>query len=172
MRTQAGLMIVANPALPGLESFRQNHIHHPGKAVPAHLTLLGLGDLDSVPVDALRDLFSTQAPFAYELVCVNSFPTTHVLWLAPVPVGPFEAVVDSVYRLMPDLSRAWPYPTFHLTIGLAPDNATMMESLDAFWDEFGGHLPWPAQATGVELWAEVDGSYRCIESFPFAPALD
>ena len=158
------LVIPASPTPPGLAAFRRRHIHHPGAAVPFHVTVaapfLPLVSLDDEAWARLRRVAAASEPFDFVAGSICCFPTTSVLWLAPNPVAPFEAFAEAVYRAFPRVRPGVGQPTFHLTIGLGrtPDDVAGM--LAAFRATFEQRLPFRLRARHLDLYVEADGSYR------------
>lgn len=74
-----------------------------------------------------------------------------MLWIAPVPVGPFEALVDRVVEAFPEVRPAWPYPTFHMTVALRASWDGLAESIAAFEVEVRSLLPLRLRARHLTL---------------------
>jgi len=153
------LVIPASPAPPGLAAFRRRHIHHPGAAVPFHVTIaapfLPLHEFDDDVRARLRRVAGSLAPFDFAAGSICCFPTTSVLWLAPSPVAPFEACTEAVAEAFPSVRPAEGQPTFHLTVGLGRDADDLLRTVRAFRDAFEHRLPFRLRARHLDLYAEV-----------------
>jgi len=160
------LVIPAFPTPPGLAAFRRRHIHHPGAAVPFHVTLaapfLAPDELDDAAQARLRRVAAALAPFDFVAGSICCFPTTSVLWLAPSPVAPFEACAEAVVRAFPSVRPAAGQPTFHLTVGLGRGEGDLARSVRAFRDRFEHRLPFRLRARHLDLYVEVGGGYRRV----------
>jgi 2'-5' RNA ligase len=169
-----GLVIPAQPTPAGLAAFRRRHIHHPGAAVPFHVTLaapfLPLAGLDDDARARLRRVAAAIAPFDFAAGSICCFPTTSVLWLAPSPVAPFESCAEAVYQAFPSVRPAVGQPTFHLTVGLGRTPDDLAEMLAAFRAAFADRLPFRLRARHLDVYAEADGGYRRVERFALGRA--
>jgi 2'-5' RNA ligase len=163
------LVIPASPTPSGLAAFRRRHIHHPGAVVPFHVTLaapfLPLASLDDEAWARLRGVAAATEPFDFVAGSICCFPTTSVLWLAPSPVAPFEAVAGAAYRAFPSVRPELGQPTFHLTIGLGRTPDDQADMLAAFRAAFERRLPFRLRARHLDLYVEADGGYRRVARF-------
>ncbi len=161
------LVLEAEGAPPQFEEFRKRHINHPGNSVPLHTTLVSnLCSPDQVTQELIRRIevvCSSVNAFDYQAVCVNAFPANNVLWLAPMPVTPFELLVRKIYEAFPHTKGLWPFPSFHMTIGLSTNRDEMTSVLDEFQREFANMLPLKLSANEVSLWT-VNGDNYCRHS--------
>lgn len=164
-----GLVIPATPTPAGLAAFRRRHIHHPGAAVPFHVTIAApFLPLDAFDADArarLQRAAAELAPFDFVAGSICCFPTTSVLWLAPSPVAPFEACAEAVYNAFPGARPADGQPTFHLTVGMGRAEDDLPHILGAFRDGFEHRLPLRLHARHLDLYAEAGGGYRRVVRF-------
>jgi hypothetical protein len=164
-----GLVIPASPTPAGLAAFRRRHIHNPGAAVPFHTTIsapfLPLPAIGDEVLARLHGVAAGIPPFDYVVASICSFPTTSVLWLAPSPVGPFEACAEAVYGAFPMVRPTGGYPTFHLTVGLGRTADDLPDALRAFRERFEESLPFRLRARHLDLYAEVDGGYRRLARY-------
>lgn len=167
------LVIPASPTPAGLAAFRRRHIHHPGAVVPFHVTLaapfLPLASLDDEAWARLRRVAATTDPFDFVAGSICCFPTTAVLWLAPSPIAPFEAVAGAVHRAFPSVRPDVGQPTFHLTIGLGRTPDDLADMLAAFRAAFERRLPFRLRARHLDLYVEADGGYRRLARFALGP---
>ncbi len=156
------LVIPATPTPAGLAAFRRRHIHHPGAAVPFHVTIaapfLPLHEFDDDVRARLRRVAGSLAPFDFAAGSICCFPTTSVLWLAPSPVAPFEACAEAVAEAFPSVRPAEGQPTFHLTVGLGRDTDDLLRTVRAFRAEFEHRLPFRLRARHLDLYGEVAGA--------------
>lgn len=170
-RAPTVLIIPAAPVPPGLAEFRERHIHHPGAVVPFHTTMvspfLDLAELGEDAHDRLRQVAAALPPFDYAAGAICTFPTSAALWLAPNPVGPFEACVEAVYEAFPSVRPAHGYPTFHLTVGLGRTAHDLPDMVDAFRAAFDAQLPLRLEARRLDVYAEIGQRYVWLASFPF-----
>lgn len=172
METNHFLVLETDAVPDGLAEFREKHIYPPGRLVPLHTTLLaGIVTPEVSETEALLRVAAVcnRCPaFVYEAVCVSAFPTSRVLWLAPIPVSPFERLVDALYEAFPDLERNWQFPTFHMTISVSKDAAAMEMALQEFQSRFAAKLPWQFEARGVSVWLEQGEEYQRVAVYPLA----
>jgi len=163
------LVIPATPTPSGLAAFRRRHIHHPGAAVPFHVTIAApfvpLPALDGDVLAQLRRVTAGVVPFDFAAGSICCFPTTSVLWLAPSPVEPFEACAEAVYEAFPGVRPASGQPTFHLTVGLGRDADDLPPTVRAFREGFEHRLPFRLRARHLDLYAEAGGGYRRLARF-------
>jgi 2'-5' RNA ligase len=118
----------------------------------------------------LRGLFAEFAPFAFTLAKIGRFPD--VLYLAPEPSLPFDALSTAVQQAFPDyppyggtLSRAGTGNSPHLTVAKSPDAALF----DRIVSELERHLPIQCSATHVWLMGEDrSGHWSMHTEFPFS----
>lgn len=164
-----GLVIPAMPTPAGLAAFRRRHIHHPGAAVPFHVTIaapfLPLTEFGDDARARLQRVAAGLAPFDFVAGSICCFPTTSVLWLAPSPVAPFEACAEAVYQAFPSVRAAVGQPTFHLTVGLGRTPDDVADMLAAFREGFEHRLPLRLRARHLDLYAESGGGYRRLARF-------
>ncbi len=164
-----GLVIPATPTPAGLAAFRRRHIHHPGAAVPFHVTIaapfLPVAAFDGEARARLQRVAAGLAPFDFVAGSICCFPTTSVLWLAPSPVAPFEACAEAVFEAFPGVRPSQAHPTFHLTVGLGRAEDDLPHILDAFREGFEHRLPFRLRARHLDLYAEVGGGYRRLARF-------
>lgn len=164
-----GLVIPATPTPAGLAAFRRRHIHHPGAAVPLHVTIaapfLPLRALDDDVRARLQTVAAGLAPFDLAAASICCFPTTSVVWLAPSPVAPFEACAEAVFDAFPGVRPAVGHPTLHLTVGLGRDPADLPHIVRAFREGFEHRLPFRLRARHLDLYAEAGSGYRRLARF-------
>jgi len=163
------LVIPATPTPAGLAAFRRRHIHHPGAAVPFHVTIaapfLPLTEFGDDVRARLQQIAAGLAPFDFVAGSICCFPTTSVLWLAPSPVAPFEACAEAVYEVFLGVRPAAGQPTFHLTVGLGRGEDDLPPIVRAFRQDFEHRLPFRLRARHLDLYAEVGGRYRRLARF-------
>lgn len=158
------LVIEADSVPDGLAEFRDRHIDHPGRAVPFHTTLLG--GISFEGLHRVEEVCSHCSAFQYNAVCVAGYPANRVLWLAPIPVSPFENLVTELYRALPEVERHWLFPTFHMTISVSRDATSMDLALQEFLGRFGNILPLHFEATEVAVWKERGQAYERLAAYP------
>lgn len=132
--------------------------------VPAHVTILfpfvPPAQLDAATLGELRALFGAVPRFTLHFRRVGRFPD--VVWLAPEPVAPVQAMTDAVVRRWPD------YPPYggvfeevihHLTVADgAPEPV-----LDDLEHRLAAALPLLQEVTEVHLAVRRSGAWSVTE---------
>ncbi len=144
--------------------------------VPAHVTLIYPFRPPELLDDALRHdlrgLFSSAPAFDVTFAGVCAFPD--VLYLAPEPSAPFDALIAGLVEAYPDTP---PYRgriadvVPHLTIGATftgEDVARVCAEVEAAYR--AAALPIHARVDSVALMeCDEEGRWRIIATFPLAP---
>ena len=138
--------------------------------VPAHVTVLypflPPAQIDAAALQALSRAVATVPRFTAAWVRTAWFDR-RVLWLAPGPAEPFQALTAAVVREFPE------YPPFggqydvvvpHLTVG----NGAPLDDLLAAERLIAPQLPFSMLVTHVQVLAgtRVAGSWRMLAEFP------
>ena len=138
--------------------------------VPAHITILypfaPPRMIDDETKTSLRELFASFEVFDFSLHEARRL-SEHILYLAPSPEDPFDALTRAVFDLFPE------YPPYegrftqvlaHLTVA---DRASL-EQLDLIEADLSSGLPILSTARHVSLLAGRDEpqSWRVVEEFP------
>jgi 2'-5' RNA ligase len=144
------------------------------RGVPAHITVLypfkPPEAMTAADLDALRQLFARFPAFEFALTEVRRFP--NVLYLAPEPVAPFQALTKAVGLLHPE------YPPYegefdeiipHLTLAYADNPERLEEIAEQFDQSCLRELPVEARASAVVLMDDRTGTWQVRETFPLGP---
>lgn len=171
---RSALVVVAAEAEPVVGEWRLRYqpeaVEH---GLPAHLTILfpfvPATEIDDGLLAKLYRLYAPVQPFAYQLASVESF--LDAAWLAPVPAGPFHALVDRARQAFPALP---PYgdPEHvvvpHCTVGTDSDREAVEAMVRELRESLGPRLPIRCRATGLVLLAErADGTWARQDAIPF-----
>ena len=139
--------------------------------MPAHITLLfpfkHVSEINDDVRERLRQLFAKHASFDFSLAGVCGFPD--VLYLAPEPREPFDALSRAIYDHFPETP---PYagtindPVPHLTFALWPAIQELADIAEKFLR--GAQLPITARATSVFLMESRGDPWREHACFPLS----
>jgi 2'-5' RNA ligase len=175
MASQAttALVILVPEAEALVKAFRDKYDPSAAEGMPAHVTVLypfkTLEHIGEDVMTVLHSLFSRHPCFRFALREMQRFPT--VLYLAPHPEMPFQALTRVVANQYPETS---PYGGVfsdivpHLTIAQVNDAHRLDEISDAFRRAAGGKLPIQGYAEKVWLMAKQEGRWRPQRSFELA----
>jgi 2'-5' RNA ligase len=173
----SALVVVASEAEPVVAAWRHRyHGHSVARGVPPHVTVLfpfvPTAGLEDDVCEELRRLYAPLATFAYDLVSVETFPTS--AWLAPEPAGPFLdliAITRAAYPEHPPYGDPELVPVPHCTVGVADDAAAVEEMARELRARLGPHLPIRCRAGELTLLEErPDGTWATRATFPFEGA--
>jgi hypothetical protein len=144
--------------------------------MPAHITVLyPFKTLKHIGADVMATLHGlcTRHPcFRFSLGALQRFPT--VLYLAPHPVTPFQALTRAVadrYPETPPYGGAFANIVPHLTIAHVNDAHRRDAVSDEFQRAAGGKLPIHGYAEQVWLMAQQAGRWRPQRAFALAGRL-
>ncbi len=122
---ETGLILVVPEAEPAVADLRRRLDPNAAMGVPAHVTVLYpfrvLEQIDDEVLARLKDVFGRSRPFDLSLQRTGRFPG--VLWLAPEPREPVDALRRALVEAFPDCK---PYggrhqdPEPHLTVAIQP----------------------------------------------------
>jgi hypothetical protein len=164
---ETALIIAVPEAEPLVGSWRAKHDWSAQRGVPAHVTVLypfvPTERVEDALLADLRDLFASQAAFAFDLARVARFPD--VAWLAPEPSEPFNVLTQAVAERYPDYP---PYEGIHETViphlTVAEGDVELQDEVETALAE---HLPIAAQARDVVFMFEGDdGLWSEAHRFP------
>jgi hypothetical protein len=98
---RTALVVVLDEAERVVEDFQERFDPAAERMIPAHVTVVfPFADTDTADVAAVRDVYSGEAPFDYDLARIERFPE-HV-WLAPEPKNRFVELVARTIDRFPD----------------------------------------------------------------------
>ena len=137
---RSALGLLPSNEISGLEEFRLKHIHHPGKDIPFHVTLMYQFylpyEIDGEVEKKLSDIASTIQRFEFVAHPLSTFPTTCVLYMTPSPSGPFERINDILNKVFPEFDNGkCGYPLYHMTIASDYDDEKIVVA--EFIETFG-----------------------------------
>ncbi len=165
------LAITVPEADPLTADLRRLHDPSAAAGMPAHLTLLypfrRSGRIEPATLETLQALFAALPAFDLAFRRVDRFPG--VLWLAPEPRAPVDALTHALAEAFPDCP---PYggkfaePVPHLTVAMGEDS-----TLGPVEQEMTRRLARPvtARVTRASLFA-FDRGWREIARFPLGAA--
>ncbi len=169
LRSESALVVLAPEAEPLVKDYRAEFDPAAALGVPAHLTVL-FPFLPPALLPAahprLAALFAECAPFDYALAALGRFPG--VLYLAPAPAAPFQALTRRVAAAFPD------YPPYggkfpdiipHLTVAELADPARLEQVAARFQAACGAQLPLALRAGAVVLLDHNEGVWRANATF-------
>lgn len=167
VRSAVGLLPLNE--IPGLEEFRQRHIHHPGRDVPFHVTLLQQfylpGEITDEMEKRLSDIAETSCCFKFLAHPLSSFPTTRVIYLTPSPSSFFEKLNDKLYTAFPEFKyNEIGYPPYHMTVASDYDDGKAV--IDEFISKFG-YTSFEMTAGYLAIFCECeDGKWKVYKKYP------
>lgn len=139
--TRAAVGLLPKNTIEGLENFRQKHIHHPGKDVPFHVTLLENfylpDEINEEVLDRMNRIASKTGEFMFFAKPLSSFPTSKVLYLTPSPVSQIEKLSQKLYDAYPQFGNSKKgFHTYHMTVALGYKQEEEMAVIKEFTDKF------------------------------------
>lgn len=169
IRSAVGLLPMDE--IPGLEDFRRKHIHHPGRDVPFHVSLLYQfylpGEMTDETEQSLKEIAESSESFEFVAHPLSSFPTTCALYMTPSPSSPFERLNDKLRVVFPQFSGKG-YPVYHMTIASNYDNEKAI--IDEFIKEFG-YKSIELTAGHLAVFCECeDGKWKVYKTYPLGGA--
>ena len=152
---------------------RRFHSHAVERGIPPHITILfpfiPRGVPDDGVLQALRRLYGPLRPFGFDLVSVETFPTT--AWLAPAPAAPFldlVAITRAAYPEYPPYGDPELVPVPHCTVGTDDDSGVVGEMARELRAGLGPQLPIRCRAAELTLLEErPDQSWATRATFLF-----
>lgn len=139
--TRAAVGLLPKNKIEGLEDFRQKHIHHPGKNVPFHVTLLDNfyipEEINEEVLDKLYRIALKTGEFIFFAKPLSSFPTSKVLYLTPTPVSQIEELSQKLYDAFPQFGNSKNgFHTYHMTVALGYKQEEEKAVIEEFTDKF------------------------------------
>lgn len=168
--TRSVLCLLPETEIEGLEAFRQKHIHHPGRAVPFHITLLYNfffpDDMDNDVLASLKGIAEKTPRFEFSAKPLSSFPTTRVLYLTPTPATPIETLVSELQRAFPQFHNPkYGMPVFHMTLALGYSEQERDNIIEEYFQQFGKG-PLKLRAGSLGIFVEQNGQWKLFMSLP------
>jgi 2'-5' RNA ligase len=161
---QSALVVLVPEAERWVSGLRGRFDRSARLGMPAHITVLyPFRPPDRVSPDvlaSLRALFARVPRFAFRLVGVCGFPG--VIYLAPDPADPFDALTRTVAQQFPDTP---PYagmiddPKPHLTVAQQPPATSLEDATAELIAGAGAALPLACTATEVALAVKRGGRW-------------
>src|SRR6056297_294520 len=136
------LILLPDNEIKGMEEFRNQYIQSEGKKVPFHITLLPdfylPRQLNDNIINKLSLIANTFPKFDFQAVPISSFPTSKVIYLSPVPVGPIEKLVDKVKKELPKYDEeSLRQEIYHMTIAMGNPIDQTNEIIREYFNQFG-----------------------------------
>lgn len=161
---ESALVVLVPEAERLVKPFRDKYDPSAARGMPAHITVLypfkTPQELSVATVTTLQDLFARHAAFTFSLAQLRRFPD--ILYLAPVPDGPFKELTRVVVKRFPETP---PYGGVfgeiipHLTVAQA--DPRQLETIVAEFERAAqGQLPVRASMAEVTLMANEDGRWQ------------
>ncbi|MBM2616181.1 2'-5' RNA ligase family protein [Actinoplanes sp. LDG1-06] len=151
--THSALIVAVAEAEPYVAAHRDRLDAAASWGVPAHITVLypflAPAEIDEHVLAGLRHAAAGVPAFFCDLAAVKWFGE-RVVWLAPEPAGPFQALTGAVTARFPQVrpyEGAFDDVVPHLTIGHDHPPA----ELKAAADDVAAHLPVPVRVTSMRL---------------------
>jgi 2'-5' RNA ligase len=170
MKIESALIIAMPEAEPLVKAWRERFDYSAGVGVPAHITLLypfmPPGEITPAVEAELRELFAQFPAFEFALTGLRRFP--EVLYLAPSPAEPFQALTHAVVERYPDyLPYGGGYSEVipHLTIADMAEAGRLDDIEREFMDQHGAQLPVRAKANEVLLIENTSGRWKTRQAF-------
>src|ERR1043166_3926376 len=168
--SESALAILVPEAEPLVEPFRLEHDPSAAAGIPAHITVLypfkPPEEITPETIQTLENLFANSTGVDF---CFSEWRRlARVLYLAPVPEGPFKEMIEVVSERFPETP---PYAGQfadiipHLTVAQNDDPHRLQEIADEFERAATEALPIHARAQEVVLLDNVTGRWRIRNRF-------
>jgi 2'-5' RNA ligase len=168
---QSALGVLVPEAEGLVKPFRDRYDPSAAEGVPAHITTLvpfkPPRTITAEVLETLRQLFAQFQPFVFALTETRRFPD--VLYLAPVPEAPFQALTQAVvdgFPETPPYGGAFAHVIPHLTVAQAAEPHQLNQIAQAFEQAAEGRLPISATVTEVGLLDNTNGHWQLRARFP------
>lgn len=168
---QSALGVLVPEAEALVKPFRERYDPSAAEGVPAHITILvpfkPPVTITADVLETLRQLFAGFRSFTFALTEPRRFPD--VLYLAPVPEAPFQALTEAVVERFPETppyGGVFDHIVPHLTVAHALDREELDRIAQAFAQAVTGKLPVSATVTEVGLLDNTDGHWQVRANFP------
>lgn len=165
MVKQSALGVLVPEAEALVKPFRDRYDPSAAEGVPAHITILvpfkPPEALTAEVLETLRRLFAGFTRFTFALTEVRRFPD--VLYLAPAPDTPFQALTQAVVDRFPETppyGGAFDHVVPHLTIAQTAEAEQLNQITQDFERASAGKLPISAAVTEVVLLDNASGPWR------------
>lgn len=163
------LILLPDKKRKNLEEFRKKHIQSEGRGVPFHITLLPdfylPNELDNNIISKLKLISNTFPKFDFKAVPISSFPTSKVIYLSPVPIGPIEQLVYKIKELLPkykDKKRS--AHIYHMTLAMGNPLDQTKEIIEGYFNKFGKE-PFLLKAGKLAIYIKKQGKWSEYQSF-------
>ncbi|MEB2344129.1 MAG: 2'-5' RNA ligase family protein [Deltaproteobacteria bacterium] len=170
---ESALVVLVPAAEPLVATFRSQFDRSAIRGLPAHITVLyPFRHPDSLSSELLRDLqalFRGHRRFSFSLAGACGFPG--VVYLAPQPVAPFDALMRDAASRFPDTppyGGMFAHPVPHLTVAQDPPARCLLEVTSQFLRAAGAKLPLQCMADEVALAVKRAGRWSVGPRFPLA----
>ena len=163
------LILLPESKIEGLEEFRKENIQSEGKEVPFHITLLPdfyLPDELDENINSKLKLISDIFPkFDFKAVPISTFPTSKVIYLSPVPVGPVEQLVYKLKSILPKYEDDKKNNhIYHMTLAMGNPNSKTKEIVDDYLNRFG-RKSLELKAGKLAIYIKKQGKWSEYQSF-------
>jgi len=112
------------------------------------------------------NLISNNFPkFDFKAVPISSFPTSNVIYLSPVPVGPVEQLVYKIKNLLPkykDKGRS--DHIYHMTLAMGNPLSQTKDIIDDYFNKFGKESL-SLKADKLSIYIKKQGEWSEYKSF-------
>ncbi len=157
---RSALALLPETGINGLEEFRQKHIHHPGKDVPFHVTLLPSfllpGEINDEIENKLIGIARSTKQFVFFAKPLSSFPTNKVLYLTPSPVTPIEEMAEKLYDEFPDYGNCKKgFHAYHMSIASYYNLESQQNIIDEYIETFS-YQPLKLRAGSIGVFCECE----------------
>jgi hypothetical protein len=170
---QSALVVLVPEAEPCVAALRARYDRAARLGMPAHVTVLypfrHPDRVSPAVTDALAALFAGIPRFGFRLAGLCGFKD--VIYLAPEPVAPFDALTRAVAARFPDTppyGGAFADPKPHLTVAQQPPATCLLDASSEFLAGAGAALPLACRATEVVLAVKRAGRWSIGAHFPLA----
>jgi len=169
--TESAIIVPVAAAEPVVGRYRQDLDHSALRGVPAHVTVLypfvAPGRITADTMDEVRAAVGNIRAFECVFRQIKWF-RDDVVWLAPEPDGPFQALTAAVWHRFPDhppYGGSYPDVIPHLTVGSTRRGD--LASLRRAATDVQTALPITAWIDQVQVLAGTDapGSWRTVTGF-------
>jgi len=167
---RSALVLLPETGVEGLEEFRQKHIHHPGKDVPFHVTLLPQFMLpDELSIEnenKLKCITNSTEPFMFFAYPLSCFPTSRALYLSPTPITPIEELIDKIYDEFPQFGNSKKgFYISHMTIASNYEIENQQNIINEYIDRFS-YQPIELTAGYIAVFCECEtGEWKVYKKF-------
>jgi hypothetical protein len=117
-------------------------------------------------IESKLSMIAKQYPkFNFQAVPISSFPTSKVIYLSPVPVGPIEKLVEKIKKGLPRYDEeSFRQQIYHMTIAMGNPSDQTNEIIRQYFNQFGKE-PLTLKAGELAIYIKSSGKWSEYKSF-------